>query len=84
MRGVRCFPVAVLQLPTYLSEELSASALPMSQPLSLIRNSGPEPIQLMCSHNAPQTHLTLHPFTHTPSLVPPKSPFQPLSATAAV
>ena len=70
MRGVRCFPVAVLQLPTYLSEELSASALPMSQPLSLIRDSGPEPIQLMCSHNAPQIHLTLHPLPCSP-----KKPF---------
>lgn len=80
MRGVRCFPVAVLQLPTYLSEELSASALPMSQPLSLIRDSGTKPIQLMSSHNAPQIHLTLHPFTPFAGAL--KSPFQPLSAAA--
>lgn len=65
--------MAVLQLPTYLSEELSASALPMSHPLSLIRDSGPEPIQLMCTHNAPQIHPNLHPFT--PSPFSPKNPF---------
>lgn len=47
----------------YLSEERSASAFPVSQLLSLIRDSGPKPIQLMCSHNAPHIHLTLHPFT---------------------
>lgn len=72
-RARGAFPVAVLQLPTYLSQELSASALPMSQPLSLIRDSGPEPIQLMCTHNAPRIHPSLHPFT--PSPCGPRKPF---------
>lgn len=65
-KSVRCFPVAVLQHPTYLPEELSASPLPMSQPLSLIRDSETKPIQLMCSHNVPQIHPALHPFTSSP------------------
>lgn len=80
--SVRCFPVAVLQLATYPTEEPSASALPMSQPLCLIRDTGPKPIQLMCSHNAQQIHPALHPFT--PPSCPKKSPLQPLSAAAAV
>lgn len=71
--------------PLTPSEEHSASALPMSQPLSLIRNTGPQPIQLMCGHNAPQIHPTsspLHPPPHPPLAL--KSPLHLLFAAAAV
>lgn len=72
------FPITVLQLPTYLTEELSAAASAASQPLSLIRDFRSRTHSI---NVASQCTGALPPlFTPTP---PPLSPLLSLSLSEA-
>lgn len=73
------FPITVLQLPTYLTEELSAAASAASQPLSLIRDFRTRThsinVASQCTRALPSLFTPTPPHPHPLSLGGLKSPF---------